>query len=332
VIGVAIIGLGWWGRKLAQAIAPSRVLRVVRAVDPNGERAAAAREALRLPVGTDYADALTDAAVDAVILATPHALHGAQIEQAVAAGKHVFCEKPLALSRAGAERSVALWRARGLVLGIGHERRFEPPVAALLQAAHAGELGTLLQLEANFSHDKFLALPRDNWRFRAEHSPAGGMTATGIHIFDLATALFGAGDAALACNGTFASDFPTGDTTAALVRYRSGATAYVSAMLATPFVGRVALFGSKGWIEIRDKAHVETPAGWSVLRCRSGGSPEATEVPPAEPVRDNLEAFARACAGEAPYPIPVEEMIANAAVMEAVIRSAESGRLEPVPL
>jgi predicted dehydrogenase len=331
MIGVAMIGLGWWGKKLSQSIAPSRIMRVVRGIDPNGKATAGFAEICGFPIGARYEEALADPAVDAVILATPHALHARQIEQAVAAGKHIFCEKPLSLTRAGAEKSVALCRERGLVLGIGHERRYEAPVAEMLRAASSGELGTLLELEANFSHDKFLALPRDNWRFTPENAPAGGMTATGIHIFDLATALFGEGADARTINGAMASDFVTGDTSCAFVRYKSGAVAYVAAMLATPFIGRVALFGSGGWIEIRDKAHVESPQGWSVTRCRKGGSPEMSDAPPGEPVRANLEAFADAIAGRAPYPIPPQDMIANAAVMEAVIRSAETGKLEPVP-
>lgn len=331
MIGVAIIGLGWWGKKLSQSIAQSRTIRVVRGVDPNGRATAGFADSCGFPVGARYDEVLADPAVDAVVLATPHALHAQQIEQAVAAGKHVFCEKPLALSRAGAARSVALCRERGLVLGIGHERRYEGPVVEMLKAAKSGELGTLLELEANFSHDKFLALPRDSWRFTPENAPAGGMTATGVHIFDLAAALFGEGADARTTNRAMASDFATGDTSCAFVRYRSGAVAYVAAMLATPFIGRVALFGSEGWIEIRDKSHVEAPQGWSVTRCRKGGSPETSDAPPGEPVRANLEAFAAAIEGKAPYPIPTDEMIANAAVMEAVIRSAETGRLEPVP-
>ena len=116
------------------------------------------------------------------MLATPHSLHEAQIAAAVAAGKQVFCEKPLALTMAGAEKAVALCRDAGLVLGMGHERRWEPPIADMLAKADAGTLGRIHQIEANFSHDKFLALDRDNWRLKADQAPAGGMTATGIHL------------------------------------------------------------------------------------------------------------------------------------------------------
>jgi len=84
------------------------------------------------------------------------------------------------------------------------------------------------------------------------------------------------------------------------VRFRDGGTAYVSASLAMPFVSRFAVFGSRGWIEIRDKAHVEAPAGWVVTSAMADGPITVTEVPPAEPVKDNLIAFARAVRGEAP--------------------------------
>ncbi len=82
------------------------------------------------------------------------------------------------------------------------------------------------------------------------------------------------------------------------------------------------MFGTKGWIDIRDKAHVESPAGWVVTSATTGSPIAVTEVPPAEPVRDNLVAFARAIRGIAPYPITGEELVNNIAILEAIIASA----------
>lgn len=128
----------------------------------------------------------------------------------MAAGKHVFCEKPLAMTRKDAETSVALCRDAGLVLGMGHERRFEPPIAEILEAANSGKLGRLLQIESNFSHDKFLTLDPSNWRLNAEQAPAGGMTATGIHLTDLSVKLMGpAKDVRVICEN-LASEIPQG--------------------------------------------------------------------------------------------------------------------------
>ena len=216
-VGVALIGMGWWGKKMLNVLgaAPTDI-RVVRAVEPNLETARALCAEKGVALTADYADALADPEVEAVVLATPHALHGAQIEAAVAAGKHVFCEKPLALTKAGAEKAVRLCRDAGLVLGMGHERRWEPPIAELLAKADAGELGRIHQIEANFSHDKFLALDRDNWRLKADQAPAGGMTATGIHLLDLSVRLLGPAQSVWCVCEQLSSDLPQGDTVAAL--------------------------------------------------------------------------------------------------------------------
>ena len=321
-VKVAMIGLGWWGRKMTAVLKKaSDDIEIVCAAEPNPAGAGFAAEN-GLPCYPSDREALAHPGVEAVILATPHSLHAEQIERAVAAGKHVFCEKPLSHTRKGAEAAVNACRSKGLVLGMGHERRWEPPVAHMLEAARSGKLGRLLQVEANFSHDKFLSLAADNWRLNAAEAPVAGMTATGIHLTDLSAALFGAPrDVRVACEN-LGSEFPQGDTMSAHIRFKSGGTAYISATLVTPFVSRFAVFGTKGWIDIRDKAHVESPDGWVVTSAETGSPITVTEVPPAEPVRDNLVAFARAVRGQAPYPITGDELVNNIAILEAIIASA----------
>ncbi|MBD8652963.1 Gfo/Idh/MocA family oxidoreductase [Rhizobium sp. CFBP 13726] len=327
-VQAAIVGLGWWGKKMATLVnAGCAEMHFVHGVDPNpAEQGFAAERGMRF--SSELGEALADFEVEAVILATPHSLHQSQIAQAVAAGKHVFCEKPLAMTRANAEASVTLCQNAGLVLGMGHERRFEPPIAEILDAASGGRLGRLLQIEANFSHDKFLGLDPSNWRLNAEQAPAGGMTATGIHLTDLSVKLMGpAADVRVICEN-LASEIPQGDTMSAHIRFKAGGSAYVSATLATPFISRFAVFGTLGWIEVRDKAHVESPDGWIVTEGWKGQPITVREVAPAEPVRDNLRAFARAVRGKETYPISGEEMIDNIALLEAIIRSARSGSVE----
>jgi predicted dehydrogenase len=330
-VGVALIGMGWWGKKMLNVLgaAPSDI-RVVRAVEPNLETARALCAEKGVTLTPDYADALSDPDVEAVVLVTPHALHGAQIEAAVTAGKHIFCEKPLALTKGGAEKAVRLCRDAGLVLGMGHERRWEPPIADLLVKADAGELGRIHQIEANFSHDKFLALDRDNWRLKADQAPAGGMTATGIHLLDLSVRLLGPAESVWCVCEQLSSDLPQGDTVAAYVKFRRGGTSYVSASLANPFMSRFAVYGSKGWIDIRDKAHVEAPDGWIVTSAKAGGPITTAEAAPAEPVKDNLVSFARAVRGVERYPITAEHLVDNIALLEAVFASARSGKIETV--
>lgn len=326
----ALVGLGWWGRKMASLVnAGGAEMHFVRGVDPNPEAQAFA-ESMGLQFSADLDEALSDPNIEAVVLATPHSLHQEQIAKVVAAGKHVFCEKPLDLTRAGAEASVKLCEAAGVVLGMGHERRFEPPIAEILAAAESGRLGRLLQIEANFSHDKFLNLEPSNWRLKADQAPAGGMTATGIHLTDLSVKLMGpAADVRVVCEN-LASKIPQGDTMSAHIRFAGGGSAYVSATLATPFISRFAIFGTLGWIEVRDKAHVEAPDGWVVTEGWKDKPITIREVAPAEPVRDNLRAFARAVRGTETYPITGNDMINNIALLEAIVRSAQSGALEKV--
>ncbi|NBE06953.1 Gfo/Idh/MocA family protein [Paragemmobacter ruber] len=330
-VKIALVGMGWWGQKMLAVLeAAPEDIRVVRAVEPNVDGVRALCDGKGIPLSADYADALADPEVEAVVLATPHSLHTAQIAAAVAAGKHIFCEKPLALTKAEAEQSVALCRDAGLVLGMGHERRWEPPVAEMLALADAGTLGRIHQIEANFSHDKFLSLDRGNWRLKADQAPAGGMTATGIHLLDLSVRLLGPAESVLCICEQLSSDLPQGDTVAAYVKFKGGGTSYVSASLANPFMSRFTVYGSGGWIDIRDKAHVEAPDGWIVTSAMKGGPIMTTEVGKAEPVKDNLVAFARAVRGGAAYPITADHLVNNIALLEAVFRSALSGRIETV--
>jgi len=321
-VKVAMIGLGWWGKKMTAVLQKAKDdVEIVCAAEPNpaGKEFAEANDFKHY---CSDAEALQHPGVEAVVLATPHSLHAEQIERAVAARKHIFSEKPLALTKKGAEHAVDACAKYKLVLGMGHERRWEPPVVQMVAMARSGQLGRIQQVEGNFSHDKFTALDRNNWRLNASEAPVAGMTATGIHLTDLATALLGkARDLRVSCE-RLSSAIPQGDTMSVHIRFVGGGTAYVSASLAMPFVSRFAVYGSRGWIDIRDKAHVEAPAGWVVTSAMAGGPITVTDVPPAEPVKDNLVAFARAIRDEAPYPITGEELVNNIGILEAIITSA----------
>ena len=329
MLNVAVVGLGWWGRIIVQLLRQNSRLHVVAGVDTGSEAAGFAREQ-NIILSGDYEKTISSSDVQAVVLCTPHSLHADQIVRAANARKHVFCEKPLSLSRADVLRAVDACNANKVVLGVGHEKRFEPPIQELMRLAQSGELGKLLQIEANFSQDKFLSLPADNWRLSAREAPAGPMTATGIHLLDLSVALLGPAERAFASVRQLGSQLVNGDTLGVLVSFRSGANALLSAMLATPFVGRFAIFGNQGWAEVRDKAHPESPEGWTLTTCFRGGRQQVRDYPPARAVLANLEAFADAVDGRAPYPVPQEQMIGNISALEAVFRSAVSGRVEMV--
>lgn len=281
-------------------------------------------------VDPDLEAALADPAVQGVVLCTPHTTHTEQIIRCARAGRHVFCEKPLSLTRKDVLAAVAACNENRVILAVGHEKRFEPPIQEAFRILASGELGVPLQVEANFSQDKFLSLPADNWRLSPKEAPAGPMTATGIHLLDLSVGVFGAAERVFASVKTLGSHLANGDTLAILASFREGGHALISAILATPFEGRFAIYGSKGWVEVRDKAHPESPQGWVFTKSIRGKTKEEQHFPAAPAVLANLEAFADAAAGRAPYPVPQAQMIANVSALEAVLKSAASGRVEAV--
>ncbi|MXP23862.1 gfo/Idh/MocA family oxidoreductase [Gordonia sp. HNM0687] len=320
MLHAAIVGMGWWGRTVLDAMSDSAEVRTVMAVDPAPAALHFAQER-GLATTTDFATALSSPHVDAVVLCTPHQQHHEQVIAAAQAGKHVFCEKPFSMDLNGAESMVRAAEAAGVHLGIGHEKRFEPGVQYLNDRYRVGDIGTGLVLEANFSQNKFLALPADNWRLSVEHAPAGPLSATGIHLVDLAVALFGWPDRVWARLATMATPFANGDTLSITIGFPSGATALLTAILTTPFMGRLCLLGSEGRIEVLDRAHPEDPKGWNVTLTRHDGSATQLSYPAMSAVRTNLEAFARHVTSGEAYPFTTEQILATAATTEAIMTS-----------
>jgi predicted dehydrogenase len=329
VIKAALIGLGWWGQTILKNIANSTVIKPVLAVDPL-DSARAVASGLGIGTAPHFEDALAHPDVEAVILCTPQDRHAGQIAAAARSGRHVFCEKPLCTTSADAEAAIAAIREAGVQLGIGHERRFEPAVIDMRRRFAAGEFGDALLLEGNFSQDLFLKLPPDNWRLSNTENPVGPLSATGIHMVDLAIALLGQPTRVWARLARLGSDFANGDTLSVTLGFAGGTTAMLGAVLATPFMGRLALLGSKGWMEIRDRTHPQNSTGWDVTSVHRDETPTSVFYPPHPAVRDNLEAFGRAALGLEPYPVMLDEMLANVRSFEAIQRSVKSGAIEAI--
>jgi predicted dehydrogenase len=153
MIRAAIVGLGRWGRNLVEASADHDRLNIVRAVEPDIKGAQAFCAHHRLELTDDLNAILADGSIDAILLATPHSLHPAQVVACAAARKQVFCEKPLALTSADAARMFAACREAGVTLAVGHNRRFWPAMRALRDIVAGGELGTILHVEGHNSNE-----------------------------------------------------------------------------------------------------------------------------------------------------------------------------------
>lgn len=323
---VAIAGFGWWGKHMATRLAGHPTLKVAGIVEPYApNHAAIAAMGLHIWKGLD--EALADESVEAVILTTPNLLHEEQVIACARAGKHVFCEKPLGLVAASARRSVAACREAGVQLGIGHERRFEPAMQALKAKIDAGTLGTIMHAEAAFSHDKLIGVPKGDWRTLKATAPAAAMTGMGIHLTDLMISFFGRVRTVQAMTASRTLGWETGDVVTVQLGFEAGMTASFSAILHTPHFIRMHVFGSDEWVEVLNDTHPDTPGGTvRVLSARSGAPVEASELPWADAVVLNLEAFAAAAEGRAPYAFTLDEMVHNIEVLEAITLSAEDRR------
>jgi predicted dehydrogenase len=316
MINCAIVGLGRWGRNLVEAAQGNARLKVSRAVETDIERARGFCAEHRLDL-TDHLDAvLADRAIDAVLLATPHSLHLGQVLAAAAARKQVFCEKPLALTRDHAMRMFDACRAEGVVLAVGHNRRFWPSMRALREIAGSGELGTMLHAEGHNSNENSEKIT-EGWRLSPQESPGGGLTGAGLHVLDAFVSLLGPARQVYGRFNVREAGPPPRDTTVLAIDFVSGATGTLATMRATPLYWRVHLFGTRGSAEVLDETTL-------VLR-KSGYPPQTMRFPAIDVLAAELDAFADAVEHKQPFPVPGIEVLATLSAFEAALESMESG-------
>ena len=321
MIDAAIVGLGRWGRTLVESVqGKSGGLRFTHAVSREPEKLQDYAGKHRLEVVGALDPVLADPRIDAVVLATPHSLH-CEIIAAAVAGKSVFCEKPLTLTKAEAARAIEACRAAGVVLGVGTDKRFYPSLRELVQLIKGGELGRVLHLEAHFSNE--VAGTFTEWRYSLEESPAGGMTGTGIHALDTMIAMAGPVRRVQALLLSHKPPPDPLDSLSLLLEFASGISGTLAAVRSTPTYLRVHAFGRNASAEALDRN--------DLLLRRSGAEPQNLSFPPVDSVRVNLEGFADAVAGRAPYPISTSEMLDTVAAFEAIAETARSdGRVREV--
>jgi predicted dehydrogenase len=316
MLNAAIIGLGWWGKELVRAVKGSARLRITRGVTLEPERARDIAAECNVAIGTSYEDILADRTIDAVLLATPHSQHRAQVEAAAGARKHVYCEKPFALSKADAVAAIAACRRAGVALGVGHNRRLWPSIARIKELIGGGELGTLMHVEGNYSHDWLANQPPGDWRSTAVETRAGGMTGMGIHLLDAYGFLLGPMRRISARSTRRILPLETGDTTAAFIEFADGMTGTLSTTLKTPHLWRLAVFGSDAWAESASETAI-------TIR-RAGGEAEVFHLPLVNHIGMNLESFAAAALAEGTYHIDDDGIVHTVAALEAVFRSVDA--------
>ena len=265
-----MIGLGWWGTHVCKALsASSKNIHIVRGVDLEPESKADLATEIGFELSSDYQDALDDDNVDGVILVTPHSTHEALVLRAVEAGKQVFCEKPLSLTAESAKKMVKACADAGLVLGIGHERRWELAMEEVARIVRDGELGTILHVEGHYSHDIFAPLDADNWRGSKVDAPAAGWTGMGVHLTDMYINMLGPIVEIRAISANRVLKLPSGDAVSTQFKFGDGTTGSINVISATPFYGRFAVYGEQGWVDVHEMAHGANPGESHLTYCNN---------------------------------------------------------------
>jgi len=332
MIRAAIVGIGTWGQRLVSSVqGESDAIRFVAGATGTPSKVLDFSKKLNFRLEKNYEDLLKDPAVDAVVLATPHSMHCAQIVAAAHAGKHVFVEKPLGLEREAAERAIAACAAKNVVLAVGYNWRFQPALREIKAMLGDGRLGKLLHMEGNFCGPSALRFKREHWRQDRDEAPAGGMTGRGVHVVDAMLYLAGRVETVVAQSRRLVHDFGVDDTTSMLFGFRGGPTGYLGTVIATAETWRLQVFGSKGWAEVGDVEHLNT---WDLrlslldeMDLLKKKRPETIKFPQVSTERAELEHFARACAERRPLALPGGDEAHGVAVLDAIVRSAREGAL-----
>ena len=335
MINAGIVGLGWWGRVLVGSVqGKSDNIRFSHGATRTRAKAEDYADEQGFELVESYDELLASDELDAVVLATPHSKHLEQIQAAAAAGKHVFVEKPITLTKADAEAAIAACRDAGVVCAVGFNRRFHPAIAEAKKLVDDGALEPLMHVEGTMCAPNGMFLAADAWRADKNETPVGGLTPMGVHVIDAYIHLFGEVDEVYCQSFRRAVPNDTDDTSSILFRFKNGMSGYMANMLATAPSFRIQGYGLGGSFEIRkpDLSSFEfVPNGDGPITGATGENKTVTkDFTGFDMVNAELEAFAAACAGGDAYPVPDTEVIHGIAVLEAIVKSAESGTPQKV--
>ncbi len=326
-VSVALAGLGYWGPNLARNFDDLPGTELAWLCDPDDERRA--RYAARFPsarASGRFQDVLDDDSVDAVVIATPVVTHAELARQALLAGKHVFVEKPIAVSADEAEEVVAISEERGLALMPGHLLLYHPGVQKLKELVDSAELGRLLCVYGN----------RQNLgRIRRDENV---LWSLGAHDLSVILDLVGEEPAELSARGESFLNPGVEDIVFCYLRFPSGVVAHMHLSWLDPHKmrkitvvgdGKMAVFDDMELdrkVTVYDKGPQEPADTYGEWLTRTGDiwSPK---IPNDEPLRLECEHFLALVRGEADARPARANGVAVVRTLEELQRSLERERV-----
>jgi predicted dehydrogenase len=322
VISTARIGVD----KVIPAMQRARHCAVVAIASRERERAAAAALQLRIPRAYgSYAELLADPDIDAVYNPLPNHLHVPVSIQALEAGKHVLCEKPIALTSAEAMQLVeAAEKYPRLKLMEAFMYRHHPQWQAALRLVRDGKIGELRTISSLFS---YFNVDRANIRNQAEIG-GGGLMDIGCYPVSLSRFIFGAEPARVMGIVEYDPQFKTDRLASAIMDFTTGTSTFTSSTQLAPYQ-RVHICGTKGRVEIEIPFNAPPDRPCRIWHQFDNEVQEITfEVCDQYAIQGDL--FSLAVLNDTPVPTPIGDAVANMQVIEAIVRSGRTGRWEQV--
>ncbi len=322
-----------WGLIGTGRIADERILPAVVACEGNELVAVVSRDAKRAAgfaekfgarhAYTSYEELLRNPAVSVVAIHTPNALHAEQAIAAARAGKHVFCDKPMAIRAADAERMIAACEAAGVSLGVNFHNRYMPCFVDCKRIVDSGEIGEvrLVQIEASPGARPGGRL--GTWRLEPEVAGLGTTMSIGVHIFDILRYLLSSEVETVSAM----FDTPRNvmeEVNLATLKFGNGAMAQVSVHENAPYPHNdLVIYGSKG--RITGRGVTRSRASGEVEVCTGESQTRRTRYPVINAHAACVEAFSRALL-ERRAPVPSRlDGLRSEQLTEAMARSAWDG-------
>jgi predicted dehydrogenase len=305
--------------------APQQRGEVVAIASRDGATAARVAQELDIPRAHDsYEGLLADPEVDAIYIPLPNHLHLDWTLAAVRAGKHVLCEKPLALSSADAQRMVEAAEAAGVRLMEAFMYRLHPSWQAVRQVVASGRIGRLQTVQNWFSYYNDDASNIRNIR----DAGGGALLDIGCYTINLSRMLFGAEPEQV--TGSILRD-PNSEVdvvTTGLLVFAGGGTATFTCSIRSESDQRVHIYGTEGHISVGIPFNIPPDRPTHVFVTQGGDPPVAPNVErltfePADPYGVEADAFAAAVLDGTPLPIPPKDAVANLRVIERLVEAAE---------
>jgi predicted dehydrogenase len=318
MIKAGVVGLGWWGQLLARSIKDSKKINITSGFTRTPSNASDFIAETGIKLYEEYGQLLKDKDVDAIILATPHSMHVEQIKLAAEHKKHIYVEKPIALTLNETRAALEAARTAGVEIAVGFQRRCHPSMVAALDAVRDGKIGRILHVEGHQSAPGLRIYKEGSWRQAREEQPAGGMTGMGIHLLDGMVSVLGAVKDVTVKSKKILQDNDSilDDMTSVLLTFEAGATGYIGTSIATSGYFSLRFFGENGVVEVRN------PDLGEFVYTDQTAKIEVTENKDFNMEGTSLELFADQITGNGSFPVSDKDVMHSSEALEKIILAA----------